>query len=235
MPRQKRPGTTVRRRPPPAWKLFYQMNIPPDLRKDFSFLLHARSKSFFFGIVEHKHRKGSWGYELIERAYRLITVAYRGMYRRSGEPLREHSIRCALILMVHEDVYDPEVVAAELLHDLRETFRGKWANRISPLFTPRVGQLVDGMTKPPQNGTLRTDAEVDAAYYHDVRDWEWILVLLKAVDRLDNLMTYWRTEQTTEKKIVETETTILAEARRRQMHIASYLGKVIALLRTPAE
>lgn len=232
MSSQKRPGRDpVRRTAPPAWKLVEKMHLPNLLREKFDFLLHARNRQFFFETVRKVHHEGGTSFALIEKAYGLIRHEFRGRRRRSGECEREHPIRCALMLMVYVKLPNPDWIVAMLLHDLVETFRNKWTiERIAHEFNPEVAELVRWLTRPVQNGTLRTDRDVDLVYYPLLADAPWAAVLLKAIDRFDNLITYWRSAETTWRKLTETKETILRIMKQRKMPLTEEMELVIEYL-----
>ena len=232
MPNRTRSGSDTVRRPPTARKLFGLMHLPGQLRVVFAFLLHARNKQFFFAVVANIHPIGSAGYLLIELAYETICNELRGRYRRSGELESEHAIRCALILMIFVKETDPDRIAAMLLHDLAETFRSvPWVDKIARMFNINVAVMVFWLTKPAQGGELRTDEDVDQAYYPQLAKAPWIIICLKGIDRFDNLITYWREMPSTrQQKAAETTRTIYKLMVRRSVKLAPEMKVVIKYL-----
>lgn len=232
MPRRLWSGGNSVRRPPTARKLYEEMHLPGELRIIFAFLLYARNTQFFFAVVESIHPVGSEGYRMIELAYKTIRHELRGRYRRSGEPESEHAIRCALILMIFVKETDPDRIAAMLLHDLAETFRSvPWVDKIARMFNINVAVIVFWLTKPAQGGELRTDEDVDQAYYPQLAKAPWIIICLKGIDRFDNLITYWREMPSTrQQKAGETTRTIYRLMVRRNIKLAPEMKVVIKYL-----
>jgi len=192
MPRHIRPGSDHARkhRTPSAQKLFELMFLPPPLRPKYAFLVHARSKKFFFDTVANRHARDSENYKRIESAFRYLKHATRYRWRDTGEPESEHPISCALIYMIADGGSDADEIIALLLHDMVETFRDLWPiERISRLFGSNVARLVAGMTKPPRSGSLKTDDEVDVVYFQQLAGAERAVVRLKEIDRRHNTLT----------------------------------------------
>lgn len=136
--------------------------------------------------------------EFIDRAYRYAAAAHAGQYRKSGEPYILHTIATAQILA--EMQLDPETIAAALLHDVVED-TGISGRDLGAEFGPRVGRLVDGVTKLGQTASLHRQHQEDAvrherekaAQAENLRKMvlamvdDVSVVLIKLADRLQNM------------------------------------------------
>jgi (p)ppGpp synthase/HD superfamily hydrolase len=214
---------------PNALSLYEKMFLPPQHRHSLKFLLHARSKRFFFKIVEIRHAPNSPGYELIEKAYRLLHHECRGRRRQSGEREAEHPTRMALVAMILDGVSDANKIAAVLLHDIIETFRDKWSvERLSREFNQIVGQWVGYLTKPIQRGRLIRDAALERAYRLQLRRGGKDVIQLKSYDVFDNLITLWgRSHRRMEKKVVDIEANLLPLMREFEIVFVRYIESVL--------
>jgi len=138
--------------------------------------------------------------DLIERAHALAERAHADQSRKSGEPYIQHPLSVALLLA---DIgMDPDTVAAGLLHDVVEDSDIS-LKRLAEEFSPRLANLVDGVTKLDQMEKEqvedRFDEEREGEREH--RDAESLrkmfiamaedirVVIIKLADRLHNMNT----------------------------------------------
>jgi GTP pyrophosphokinase len=126
--------------------------------------------------------------ELLNRAYVFSMRAHGSQLRASGDPYFSHPIEVAGILT--DLKLDPETIATGILHDtIEDTVATQ--DEIDRLFGPRVGRLVDGVTKLSRI-EAQTDSERQAenlrkfliAMSDDIR-----VLLVKLADRLHNMRT----------------------------------------------
>lgn len=82
--------------------------------------------------------------ELVRQAYEFAREAHQGQFRRSGQPYITHPVEVAY--SVAELELDHHLLAAALLHDVQEDC-GVSNEQIIKAFGPRVGRVVDGLTK----------------------------------------------------------------------------------------
>jgi guanosine-3',5'-bis(diphosphate) 3'-pyrophosphohydrolase len=136
--------------------------------------------------------------ELVEKAYHFAAAAHAGKSRKSGEPFICHPVEVAMILAGMQ--LDSETLAAALLHDVVEDTEHEVSD-IEREFGPRVGVLVEGVTKLSQidwsslasdddHATREKERQAESlrkmflAMVNDVR-----VVLIKLADRLHNMRT----------------------------------------------
>jgi|GEM_PF-4894078 (p)ppGpp synthase/HD superfamily hydrolase len=214
---------------PRARSLFRKMFIPPQDRRAFMFLLHARKKQFFFSIVNIRHPKQTAGHDLIAKAYATMRREYGDSRRQSGELEREHPTCVALIAMIIGDVWDANDITALLLHDLIEKFRDKWSvERISREFSPMVGWLVGRLTKPLQRGGLVRDAALEKAYRRQLKRAGKRVIKLKSFDTFHNTITLWgRARERMERKVIDVATNLLPLMREFRIEFADHIDRVL--------
>ncbi len=126
----------------------------------------------------------------LEKAFELAVDAHKFQRRKSGEPYIFHPIEVARICF-EEIGLGPTAVICALLHDVVEDTPVTLAD-ITKQFGPKVGIIVDGLTK--LDGTYNLDnvespqaenfKKVLSTLVVDVR-----VVLIKMADRLHNLRT----------------------------------------------
>jgi (p)ppGpp synthase/HD superfamily hydrolase len=109
----------------------------------------------------------------VEGALRLAGQLHDGD-RRQREPYVNHLLRVALRIMVHYDVWDPDVICAALLHDAVEDHAedlsangrpGAYA-RLAMHYGARVAERVAAVTNP----VYAAGSDADRQYREHVRD-----------------------------------------------------------------
>jgi GTP diphosphokinase / guanosine-3',5'-bis(diphosphate) 3'-diphosphatase len=125
---------------------------------------------------------------LLNRAYVYAMKAHRNQKRKSGDPYFSHPLEVAAILT--ELKLDDATIATALLHDTIEDTDATRAE-IDQLFGPKIGELVDGLTKIKRLDLVSKKAEqaenfrkLLLAISSDIR-----VLLVKLADRLHNMRT----------------------------------------------
>ena len=143
--------------------------------------------------------------ELLNRAYVFSMKAHGSQLRASGDPYFSHPIEVAGILT--DLKLDPETIATGILHDtIEDTVATQ--EEIDRLFGPRVGRLVDGVTKLSRI-EAQTDSERQAenlrkfllAMSDDIR-----VLLVKLADRLHNMRTLHHIRSEAKRRRIARET-----------------------------
>ena len=135
--------------------------------------------------------------ELVKRAAHYAVAAHGTDVRKSGEPYVLHPIAVAAILARIQ--LDTETIAGALLHDVVEDTPVS-IEQIEAEFGPRVGKLVDGVSKLSRIPWTRDDAETantreKAQQAENLRKMFLAMVddigvvLIKLADRLHNMRT----------------------------------------------
>ncbi|OGG57090.1 hypothetical protein A3D71_04395 [Candidatus Kaiserbacteria bacterium RIFCSPHIGHO2_02_FULL_55_20] len=177
---------------PSTRKIFEKMNLPVALRDRFAFLLYWAVRSAFLYFIESLGAFNKAEIRLIEKAYNVAEREFSGIFRESGERYFEHLRRCALILIIHRNVRDANMIAAMLLHDIIEMKRREWnVERLTAVFNSDVAMLVWWLSKRAISRSLPTKAHVNAEYWRRFGRAPKRVVVLKSVDRKDNLITIW--------------------------------------------
>jgi GTP diphosphokinase / guanosine-3',5'-bis(diphosphate) 3'-diphosphatase len=126
--------------------------------------------------------------KLIKKAFHFADEAHLGQYRQSGEPYITHPLAVAeLCAEWRLDVYS---IMSALLHDVIED-TGRTHAELIEAFGPKVGELVDGLTKLDKL-EFQTHAQAQAesfrkmfmAMARDIR-----VILVKLADRTHNMRT----------------------------------------------
>jgi guanosine-3',5'-bis(diphosphate) 3'-pyrophosphohydrolase len=125
---------------------------------------------------------------LLNRAYVYAMRAHGNQKRASGDPYFSHPLEVAAILT--ELKLDDATIATALLHDVIEDTEATRAE-IDQLFGPKIGVLVDGLTKIKRLDLVSKKAEqaenfrkLLIAISTDIR-----VLLVKLADRLHNMRT----------------------------------------------
>lgn len=159
------------------------------MQKQLAFLGMSENRDAFFRRVHKFHLPYHDGALLIANAYRDAKEAFDGKKRARGERYFEHCRSVALVLIDIFGVYDAEVIAAALLHDIIEDC-GWTRERIAIRYNEAVASLVDGVSMP-EGEFLSRDARIEA--YHQkfmaASAIDSRVILIKLADRLHNLLT----------------------------------------------
>jgi len=143
-----------------------------------------------YGALTDRIRQYSPGADLtlLTRAVEFAAHAHVGQTRESGEEYISHPLAVAYILA--ELQMDLETICAAILHDVIED-TGVSLVDLTEKFGPRVGKLVDGVTKLSrldfknrQEQQAETLRKMFLAMAEDVR-----VILIKLADRLHNMRT----------------------------------------------
>ena len=125
---------------------------------------------------------------LLNRAYVYAMKAHGNQKRKSGDPYFSHPLEVAAILTGLR--LDDATIATALLHDTIEDTAATRAE-IDQLFGPKIGELVDGLTKIKRLDLISKKAEqaenfrkLLLAISSDIR-----VLLVKLADRLHNMRT----------------------------------------------
>lgn len=134
--------------------------------------------------------------EGVRQAYEYAAACHEGQLRKTGDPYITHPVSVAY--MVANLELDQQALMAALLHDVQEDC-GVSNETITEMFGPRVGKLVDGLTKldklpmnvggvDPTRGTAQAQnlRKMFLAMAEDIS-----VVLIKLCDRLHNMRTLW--------------------------------------------
>jgi GTP pyrophosphokinase len=126
--------------------------------------------------------------KLVKKAFHFADEAHLGQYRQSGEPYITHPLAVAeLCADWRLDVFS---IMSALLHDVIED-TGRTHSELIEAFGPKVGELVDGLTKLDKL-EFQSHAEAQAesfrkmfmAMARDIR-----VILVKLADRTHNMRT----------------------------------------------
>jgi GTP pyrophosphokinase len=126
--------------------------------------------------------------ELLRRAYVFSAFEHKGQVRHSGEPYLVHPLEVADLLA--DLKLDVVAIAAGLLHDIVEDTTTP-IERITELFGPDVGHVVEGVTKlgaisfsSSEERQAENFRKMLLAMVDDIR-----VILVKLADRLHNMRT----------------------------------------------
>jgi (p)ppGpp synthase/HD superfamily hydrolase len=176
------------------------LNIPGWLLPKLSFLSTGTETSeSFFARIGQLYPRNDDRYKLIEKAYDVARKEFRDVVRTSGERYFEHLRATALILILYLRVWDANVIAAMLLHDIIEDIEGWTYERVALDFNNEVADLVYWVSKPIPDGEIVTKENQDRIYFQRLWHAPRMSVVKKAVDRLHNLITLWDDAKAPEK------------------------------------
>lgn len=180
------------------------LNIPAWLMPKLSFLTSgAETSESFFRRIGQLYPRNDARYKLIEKAYDIARKEFRDVLRDSGERYFEHLRSTALILILYLRVWDANVIAAMLLHDIVEDIEGWTYERVALDFNIDVADLVYWVSKPVPDGEIVNKDNQDRVYFQRLWHAPRMSVVQKAVDRLHNLITLWD-DAKAKRKIQET-------------------------------
>lgn len=149
----------------------------------------AIQREFEALLDDYKNTNHRQKVEIVTKAFQFANAAHKDMRRRSGEPYIMHPIAVARIV-VREIGLGSTSICAALLHDVVED-TDYTVEDIEKLFTPKIAQIVDGLTKI-SGGVFAEKASEQAENFRkllltmseDIR-----VVLIKMADRLHNMRT----------------------------------------------
>ena len=130
----------------------------------------------------------------IVKAYDIAKDAHEGHYRKTGEPFFEHPVRVTLLLLKHSKRTD--AICASLLHDTVED-TGTTLQDIREEFGDKVAFIVDGVTKGKNQSKKSALQKVMRFGKKDKS-----IILLKLVDKIDNLETLHVHHQEKQKELL---------------------------------
>ncbi|TKG96061.1 bifunctional (p)ppGpp synthetase/guanosine-3',5'-bis(diphosphate) 3'-pyrophosphohydrolase [Puteibacter caeruleilacunae] len=143
-------------------------------------------KDYFDNLLEAcKKQIAPENIELIKKAFKFANKAHAGVRRKSGEPYIIHPIAVAHIVVSEIGLGSKSVIAA-LLHDIVED-TDYTLEDISGLFSPKIAQIVDGLTKLSgsfDSSQAENFKKMLLTLSEDVR-----VILIKLADRLHNMRT----------------------------------------------
>lgn len=117
------------------------------------------------------------------RAMAFSARHHAGQFRKDGDtPYISHPARVALVVVALFRCYEPEVIAAALLHDVMEK-AGVTYDEIESEFGARVAKMVSVLSKDLRLPGKRSERE----YLQRLRVADWPTRLIKLADGYDNL------------------------------------------------
>ena len=120
-------------------------------------------------------------------AWEMASNVHQFQQRNDGTPYFWHPTRVARIIVSELDIYDTDLIAGALLHDVLEDSDILTPEVISYNFGHRVAYIVETLTKQIgiKDGPLRQ--KVDQEYIERLKRSSDDCKIVKLADRLDNL------------------------------------------------
>lgn len=161
-------------------------NPNENIKSPEEILIESEFQALLQDYLNSKHRKKI---EIITKAFNFANNAHKGARRRSGEPYIMHPLAVARIVAKEIGLGSTSICAA-LLHDVVED-TDYTVEDIANMFTPKIAQLVDGLTKI-SGGIFGEQASQQAESFRkllltmpdDIR-----VIIIKMADRLHNMRT----------------------------------------------
>lgn len=168
-----------------------------------------------FDYLTHSGKIGKKNLSFLRNINAIVTTEFFGILRDGGEPYVSHLHGVCAIGVVYCGVYDPERLAAALLHDIIEQFPERWSEkRIAAYSTERTAHLVS-VCSVDRNLYYYTDEEDRKRLYYGCIAEEIESSALKLWDRSHNQLTLAACKKEKQiKKNQETKRLILPIARR---------------------
>ncbi len=146
--------------------------------------------------------------DLVKLALDFGEEVHRGQYRKTGDLYFIHPIRVALSAFEYN--LDTNTIISSLLHDSIEDTEGEKAKRkidedIIELFGDTVSKLVNALTKVRENQNLTLYK------IFQLGEVDFRVILVKLLDRLDNLSDLNHLARWKQRRICQETTTIYAE------------------------
>lgn len=145
-------------------------------------------------IIEELERHGASKeeLELVNTAFKMASRIHKRQKRESREPYITHPLAVAEILVKEMGIYDPDTIAAALLHDTIEDAEIRYDEKcIAAAINPTVANLVVGVTKLKSTDFTDKNKKVAAntrkminGLNDDIR-----IIYIKLADRLHNMRT----------------------------------------------
>ncbi len=129
--------------------------------------------------------KPQTNYRDIKRAYDFAKLIHQGQFRDEGTPYISHPLRVAYYLIRYFRVFDEEVIAGALLHDVLEDCPRVTIESLKKIFGARIAFYVYLLTKPAED--LLEPRQRILQYQHQLLEAPEEVKLIKLLDRLDNL------------------------------------------------
>ncbi|MCP4753473.1 MAG: HD domain-containing protein [Proteobacteria bacterium] len=146
--------------------------------------------------------------DIVNKAVEFGRKAHRGQYRKNGDPFFIHPVRVAIKAMEYN--LDTVTVLSSLMHDVIEDTEGKKAKKsvgetIFNNFGKTVFELVDALTKVKENQNLTLFKIIQLGSI------DFRVILIKLLDRLDNLSDLEYLPKKKQRRICRETTTIYTE------------------------
>jgi len=119
----------------------------------------------------------------LTKAYELAEEVHRNQKRDHGEAYFNHPLKVADFLIEECKIYDPDLIAVALLHDVLEDSPLKL--QINDLFADKIVDKVMALTKPSKIFWSRN--KKNEVYLAQIIKAGKEVILIKLVDRLQNL------------------------------------------------
>ncbi len=151
------------------------------------------NREIFFGLL--KDRLSPRDLKFVQNAYWFAKREHHGQVRDSGERVFEHCRRVALILIQERRIFDPEVIATALIHDVNEDTPAPPDATLS-LFGPKVYEWSQLLSKTlpvfdAVTGAVVVRGEKDPGkYFWEIQNAPQEVRSVKCSDRVDNLRSF---------------------------------------------
>jgi guanosine-3',5'-bis(diphosphate) 3'-pyrophosphohydrolase len=147
------------------------------------------NRASFMRRLKHKMRPSD--IDLVMKAYDVSKEAHRNQWRDDGTRYFEHLRATAIILMDELGIFDPDLLIAALLHDIKEDKpRFSSSVMLSIIFSQRPIGVVDKVSKPSRNDPrFKTNEERHRFYFATVDEADVDTWIIKLADRLHNSRT----------------------------------------------
>lgn len=123
------------------------------------------------------------------KAFQLSKKAHRGQKRLDGVPFVIHPIRITIYLMTNDQVKDPNILSAALLHDVVED-TSVTQDDISKNFNKEISQLVDNLSEKNRPKSEKEKWASKDKYYTSILNQDKTTQLIKSADILDNVRSW---------------------------------------------